>query len=155
MSTQNQIVQQNQNGDYVLETKSGAITLHEGDVRHSYKTGARGFIPLSQFRELTGTKGAEASRLHRTLINQIGSDDRCQLAAVADRMDMITVKHKWGETRDGRKSMMVTLEEPKPITPAKGTGNGSKLKKENDALKKQVEALAAMMGVDPEQLPQQ
>ena len=129
--------------------------MAEWDFRHIYKSGAHGFIPLQKFREATGTKGAEAARLHRNLINRVAGEDRCLLAATADHKDMIAVKHKWGETRDGRKSMMVTLEEPKPITPPKQGGGQSKLKAENESLKKQVEALAAMMGVDPSQLPQQ
>ena len=155
MNTENQIVTQSENGGYTLSTKGGEITLQEGDIRHSFKSGARGFIPLQKFRELTGTKGAEAARLHRTLINQIGSDDRCRLAAVADRMDMIATKHKWGETRDGRKQMSITMEEIKPITPPKQGGGQSKLKAENQTLKAQVEAMAKMLGVDPDQLPQQ
>ena len=154
MLDQNQIVQQNQNGSYTLSTKGGDTIINEKDIRRQYTNGAMGFIPMSQFRELTNTKGAEATRLYRNLVNQIGGDQRAKEAACADRLDMITTKSNWGYTPDGRRKASIQIEEPKPITPTKGGGQ-SKLKAENESLKKQVEALAAMMGVYPEQLPQQ
>ena len=154
MSTENQIVSSNQNGGYTLSTKGGDVPINETDIRRPYANGAMGFIPMSQFRTLTGTKGAESARLYRTLVNQIGGDQRAKEAACADKLNMITTKSKWDYTSDGRRKASIQIEEPKPITPPK-QGNGSKLKAENQALKQQVEAMAKMLGVDPEQLPQQ